>query len=133
MRPGQSPLMETLTKIAWAVLALVHFPPTLVVFVPSMIERLYGIVPSHDVGVHDVGVLIVHRGALFGAIFIACLFAMMTPALRRAMACLVAISIISFLMTYVSAGMPEGLRRIAIIDFIALVPLIFVMWQALRS
>lgn len=122
--------METLTKIAWAILALVHFPPTLVLFVPSMIERLYGIVPSHDVGAHDVGVLIVHRGALFGAIFIACLFAMMNPALRRAMACLVAISIISFLVTYAGAGMPANLRRIALTDFFALVPLIFVIRQA---
>lgn len=121
--------METLVKIAWLSLALVHGLPALVLFAPSMVERLYAVSPSGD-----VGVLIVHRGALFLAMIVAALFALADPAVRRAASAIVAVSIIGFLLVYVRAGMPSGaLRTIALADVAALLPLALVSWHAWAS
>lgn len=120
--------MELITKIAWALLALIHLTPGLVMVRPSMIERLYGIAPSGD-----IGLLLIHRGALFLTVAAACFFAMIEPGLRRAMACLVAISVIGFLITYVRGGMPLSLRPIAIADMIALLLLVFIAWRAWQA
>jgi len=121
--------MEALAKISWFALALVHLVPSLVLFHPALTERLYSVPASGD-----VGILLTHRGALFLAVIVACLFAAFDPALRRAMACIVAISVISFLLLYVQAGLPEGnLRTIALTDGAALFPLAYVTWHAWQS
>ena len=120
--------METLVRIAWGLLAAVHLMPAFVFFAPAMGERLYGVAPDGD-----VGLLIVHRGALFLAILVTSLFAMFNPAVRRAASVIVAISVVGFLFAYARAGMPEGaLRTIAIADLVALAPLALVSWAAWR-
>jgi len=118
--------LETLTKIAWGALALVHVLPALVLFKPSLTEQLYGLSPTGD-----VGLLIVHRGGLFLAVIVACFIAIAEPPVRRAISGIVAISVVGFLFVYVRGAMPEGaLRTIAIADCIALAPLAFVTLQA---
>ena len=58
--------MELITKLAWALLALIHLSPAAVFFLPDLTKKLYGIDANGD-----LGVLITHRGALFLAIFAA--------------------------------------------------------------
>lgn len=118
--------MESLTKVAWGLVAMIHVMPTVVLFMPEFTHRMYGILPKGD-----VGILIVHRGALFLALIATALFAMFDPGVRRASSVIVAISVIGFLFVYARAGMPTGsLRAIAQVDLIALLPLGFVTWQA---
>ncbi len=89
-------------------------------------RRLYGVEAQGN-----LGVLLTHRGALFLAIQIACLFGIFDPAARRALSMLVAISVIGFLIVYARAGFPgAALRSIAIVDGAALVPLAWVLWAA---
>lgn len=121
--------MEALTKLSWALLALVHVPPALVLIIPALTQRLYN-VPADG----EVGLLLVHRGALFAAIVAACLLALFDPAFRRAGTIIVAISVVGFLYVYWRGGMPAGsLRTIAIMDMIALAPLAFVAFRAWRG
>ena len=89
-------------------------------------RRLYGVEARGN-----LGVLLPHRGALFLAILIACLFGVFDPAARRALSVLVAISVIGFLIVYARAGLPRGaLRIVGIVDGAALVPLAWVLWAA---
>ena len=119
-------LLEGFAKAAWISLALVHVMPAAVLFAPSLTQRMYDIAPGGD-----VGILIVHRGALFLAIVVTALFATFDPAVRRAASVIVSVSVIGFLFVYVRANMPPGaLRTIAIADFLALLPLVFVIWNA---
>jgi hypothetical protein len=121
-------MMEITTKLAWGLLALVHLSPAAAALAPSLVERLYGVSPTGD-----LGVLIVHRGALFLAIVAACVLAVFDPAARRALGVVVAISVIGFLVLYLRAGAPSGpLRTIAIVDAAALLPLAFVLVAAWR-
>ena len=118
--------MEGFAKAAWISLALVHVMPAAVLFAPSLTQRMYDIAPDGD-----VGILIVHRGALFLAIIVTALFAAFDPAVRRAAPLIVAISVIGFLLVYIRADMPPGaLRTIAVADLVALLPLVFVFWNA---
>lgn len=118
--------MEIVTKAAWVLLAMIHASPAAVLFAPDLVRRLYGVEAQGN-----LGVLLIHRGALFLAILIACLFAVLDPAVRRALSVLVAVSVIGFLIVYARAGFPAGaLRAIAIVDGVALVPLAFVLWTA---
>ena len=117
--------MENLTKLAWFSLILIHLMPAMVLFMPTLAEKLYGVSPSAD-----VGVLIIHRGSLFLAIIAACLFAIFDARTRRAMTVVVGISVIGFLWVYVRGGSPESLGRIFKADLAALIPLAFVMWRA---
>ncbi|MEL6564718.1 MAG: hypothetical protein AAFQ59_09770 [Pseudomonadota bacterium] len=118
--------MEALTKASWIFLALIHVMPALVLFAPSLTERLYQTAPTGE-----IGLLIVHRGALFLAVVAACIFAILDPSVRRPLSCIVAISVIGFLFVYLRGGMPEGaLRTIALVDLVALAPLAFVTFQA---
>jgi hypothetical protein len=118
--------MEVGTKLAWAALALIHAAPAAVVFRPALLERLYQVAPQGD-----LGVLLVHRGALFLAIVAGCLYAAFEPDARRGMTLVVAISVVSFLILYARAGFPAGaLRPIAVGDVVALAPL---MWLAIAA
>lgn len=120
--------MELVTRIAWALLALAHVAPSLVVLRPSLVEALYGVAPSGD-----VGVLLVHRGALFLAVVAAASLAALDPAARRAASLMAAISMLGFLVIYVRAGAPSGaLRRIALVDAAALLLLAWVAVEAWR-
>lgn len=118
--------MESLTKLAWASLVLIHLTPALVFFAPGLVQKLYGIPPSGD-----LGVLLTHRGVLFLAICVAAGFAIFSQDSRRLATLVVGISMIGFLVVYARAGVPAGaLRKIAITDLIGLAPLIFVSIQA---
>ena len=120
--------METTTKLAWGLLMLVHLAPASVAFAPPLAARLYGVDPAGD-----LGIMIAHRGALFLAIAAACALAVIDAPARRALGVVVAISIIGFLVLYVRAGAPPGpLRKIAIVDAAALLPLAFVIAAAWR-
>ena len=120
--------LELVIKLSWAALALVHVTPAAVLFAPGLIRSLYGI----DAG-GDLGLLIAHRGALFLAVLAVCLYAAIEPGARRAASLVTALSVISFLILYARAGMPEGaLKTIALADLIALAPLALVTITAWR-
>ena len=112
--------MEIIIKLAWLVLAIIHLTPSLVIFRPSLLTKLYN-VPSDGV----IELLLTHRGGLFLTVVIACLISIFHIESRRLAAIVVGISMISFLLLYVKAGMPVGeLRKIAIADAIGL-PFLF--------
>ncbi|MBU4611776.1 phosphopantetheine adenylyltransferase [Achromobacter sp. GG226] len=121
-------MTETLTKLSWGALALIHAIPAAALFRPALLARLYGIGASGD-----LGVLMTHRAALFLAVAAVCVYAAFDPGARRAAGLVTGISVVGFLVLYASAGWPSGsLRGIAIGDAIALVPLIWVAWAAWR-
>jgi hypothetical protein len=114
--------MELWIKLAWAALVVIHLSPAAVAFSPDLVTRLYG-VPAGG----GIGVLLIHRGALFLALVAAAIIAIFDPSARRVVSVIFAISMLAFLLIYVRAGMPAGgLRKIAMIDLIGLLPLTFV-------
>lgn len=118
--------MDMLVRASWGLLGLVHILPALVLARPSLTDSLYGLSPTGD-----AGLLIIHRGALFLAVVVACLWAMADPSVRRVCSVLVAISVGGFLLTYLRGGAPAGsLRTIALVDAVALAPLALVAWRA---
>jgi hypothetical protein len=63
-----------------------------------------------------------------------CSYAIFDPAIRRATSVTVAISVVGFLALYARAGFPAGaLRKIALVDAAALVPLAVVLVAAWRA
>ena len=115
-----------MTKIAWLALAGVHVAPAAVLVRPSLTMRLYGVAPADD-----VGVLVVHRGALFLGIVVLAAWAAFDPAARRAASVATAIGVVGFLLVYARAGLPAGaLRTIAVADLVALAPLGIVLRDA---
>lgn len=120
--------MEIATKIAWASLALLHVMPAMIVFSPGLVGKLYGASPEGD-----IGILLVHRGALFLAVCLAASFAVFDPSSRRLASLVVLVSMVGFVVIYARAGWPEGdLRKIANADLIGVVPLAWVSFQAWR-
>ncbi len=118
--------MENITKFCWLVLALIHVMPAFVLFVPDMTMKLYGVSSEGE-----AGILLVHRGGLFLAICVAASFAIFMLDMRRLASVIVAISVMSFLIVYLRAGLPDNsLRKVAIIDCFALAPLALVAWQS---
>lgn len=110
-------------RICWIFLALIHMPPAIALFAPSMLERLYGLDSNGS-----AFVLVHHRAALFLGVAVACVWAFFDPG-ARGLACLVvAISMVSFLVLYWNAGASTNLRSIAIADLVGLLPLGYVVW-----
>ena len=120
--------MELVVRLAWLALAALHLPPAAVGLLPRLAERLYGVAPGGD-----LGVLIAHRGILFAGVAAAALTAAFHVPSRRMAVIVVGLSVAGFLATYARAGMPEGLRSIALADLVALVPLTLVAFTAFRS
>lgn len=121
--------MDRIVVAAWLSLAVVHLAPSIVLFAPALTERLYGPTPDGE-----VGVLVVHRGALFLGIVVAALLAAFDPPSRRLASVVVAVSVLGFLVVYARAGLPSGaLRTIALVDAVALLPLGLVGWRAWTS
>ena len=121
--------MERLVQIAWGMLALVHAAPAMALVVPGMLRRLYGL----ELG-GDLRILLVHRSALFLALVVLSVFALFDPAARRAAGVTVAISVVAYLAVYAQSGFPVGaLRRVALVDAFALVPLVTVLVAAWRA
>lgn len=121
-------MWNVLVVLAWLSLVLVHVTPAVALFVPSTVQRLYGVAPAGD-----SGVLLVHRGALFLAVVAVCVMAAFQPVARRAASVVVAISLLGFLAVYLRAGRPEGLRLIALVDVVALAPLGLAWYDAWRG
>lgn len=120
--------MEMFVKAAWGLLALIHFSPAAALVAPGALGRLYGIAPDGD-----LAVLLTHRSALFLALLVLCLFALVDPSARRAASLAVAVSVVGFLAVYARAGFPTGpLRTIALADAVALAPLALVLVAAWR-
>ncbi|MEM7565954.1 MAG: hypothetical protein AAF321_01860 [Pseudomonadota bacterium] len=120
---------ELVAKAAWLLLAALHVGPSLVLFTPALAARLYGVDPAGD-----VGVLVVHRGALFLAVVACALYAVFDLDARRVASIVLAVSMIGFLIVYARAGFPPGsLRTIAIADLVGLLPLTFAALQTWRT
>lgn len=115
-------------RVCWIVLAIIHVPPFVAYFTPTMITRLYAI-PAGDPSF----LLIHHRAALFGMVVVACIWATLDPNVRRLTTVLVALSMLSFLAVYGLYGQPESLKMIAIADIIGLPFLAYVAWKAFGS
>ncbi len=121
--------MEWVVKASWFALAGIHAAPAAGAFSPALVERLYGVAPGGA-----LGVLLSHRGGLFLAILTLTIWAAFEPGARRAAAAATAVSVISFLVLYTRAGLPEGpLRTIARVDAFALLPLAIVAFDAWRG
>ena len=121
--------MDRLVVVCWLALAAIHASPAAILFKPALAETLYGVSPTGP-----AGVLVIHRGALFLAVFVVALFAAFAPEARKAASLLVGISVVGFLLVYMMAGFPEGpLRTIAMVDALALLPFAYVTWRAWRA
>jgi hypothetical protein len=121
-------LSSMLIKSSWAVLALIHVLPALALFRPALLNTLYGAqegTPTY--------LLLHHRAALFAGVFVACVWAVFRPEARQLAVMVVGTSMLSFLVLYALAGMPEGLKVIAIADTLGLPFLALVAWQAFGS
>ena len=115
-----------LERISWLILAVViHLPPFAAFFVPSLISKLYNVVPDDP-----NFALLQHRAALFGVVMIACLWAAFDPNVRKLAAVLTALSMISFLAIYFGYGQPASLKTIALVDGIGLPFLAYAGWKA---
>lgn len=115
-------------RLCWTVLVLIHASPIAAFFAPSMLGRLYGVDAASD-----VALLLQHRGALFALVVIACIWAAFDPSVAKLAVVISAVSMLSFLVLYVGAGMPAGLRTIAIADMVGLPFLAFLGWRAFFS
>jgi hypothetical protein len=115
-------------KAAWVVLAAVHLSPALVLIRPQLMQSLYGLKPEGS-----LAVLMTHRGALFLVLVVAALFAAFDPGARRVVALSCTISLLAFLLLYAQAGFPSALKTIAVVDLVALAPLLLVTVDAWRA
>lgn len=121
--------MEIVIKAFWLALAAIHAAPAAVLLAPALGERLYGPMPG---GI--AALLLQHRAALFLAVLAVALLAAASPGARRAASLVVGISVAGFLGVYLGHGAPAGpLRRVAVVDALALLPLGLVIVAAWRS
>lgn len=119
-------MSETWIALAWAALALVHLMPPLATFSPALRRRLYGMESDGA-----LKVMLTHRGVLFAAVLVACVYAAMIPEARQLASLVVAISLVGFLIVYAGASAPKGpLRSVALVDTVALIPLALVCADA---
>jgi hypothetical protein len=118
-----------LVTLAWLTLMLVHTPPALATFSAKLRRRMYGVDENGQ-----LGVILAHRGVLFLAVALVCLYAALLPGDgRRSAAVVVTISLVGFLALYLGTKLPKGpLRPIAIVDALALAPLAVVIIDAWR-
>lgn len=120
--------MEWLTKVSWVLLGALHVMPSLVLFAPALAERLYQVDPAGE-----VGILLIHRAAMFLTIVVVAAIAVFDPGSRRLATIVTAISMIGFLVVYARAGMPAGpLQSISRADLVGLLPLAVVTFSAWR-
>ncbi len=115
-------------RIAWVVLAAVHFMPALAFFQPALLTKLYRLEPANP-----LFLLMHHRAALFLGVLVTCLWAAIDPRPRQLAVAIVAISMLSFLAVYWRAGSPKALKKIAQVDMIGLPALIYVGWMAFAN
>lgn len=117
--------MDRLVMVGWLLLVLIHASPAAAFFAPGLIERLYAVPPTGE-----IGLMLQHRAALFLAVLAACAVAAFHAPSRRLATLVVAISMLTFLWLFLRGGSPERLRTIFIADLIGLAPLALVSWDA---
>lgn len=105
--------------LGWLALVLAHTPPAIAAVSPAWRRRMYGVEENPQ-----LGLILAHRGVLFLAVAVICLYAAFVPGARPSATIVAAISLFGFLVLYAAARAPKGrLRAIALIDLVALVPL----------
>jgi hypothetical protein len=113
-------------EASWLALALIHAPPSAATFSAGLRKRMYGVDESGP-----LGVILVHRGVLFLAVFAACVFAAFNTDARALASIVTAISLVGFLIVYALAKAPRGsLRAVALTDAVGLIPLAVVLFDA---
>jgi len=113
--------------LAWFALALIHTPPALAAFSPALRKRMYGMEAGGA-----LGLILAHRGVLFLAVAVACVFAAFNAEARQLATIVTAISVLGFLIGYMLMGAPKDLRAIALTDGVGLIPLAAVLAEAWR-
>ncbi|GAM96696.1 hypothetical protein U91I_00316 [alpha proteobacterium U9-1i] len=115
-------------EASWLALAVIHAPPAAATFLPTLRRRLYGGVDERG----PLGVILVHRGALFLAVLVACVFSALNADARELGTIVVGVSLVGFLVLYAMAAAParRPLRSIAAVDAVGLIPLAVVMFDA---
>lgn len=98
-------------QLSWSILAIIHAIPAFAFFQPSAMTRLYGIEQGSQ-----IFLLMRHRAALFLGVVLACIWAYWDVDARRLACVIVALSMLTFLWLFWSAGYPKSLRTIAIAD-----------------
>lgn len=111
--------------LAWVALALIHTPPALAAFSPALRKRMYGVEEGGA-----LGLILAHRGVLFLAVAVACVFAAFNVEARPLATIVTAISLLGFLIGYALMGAPKRLRTIALTDAVGLIPLAAVLVEA---
>lgn len=114
-----------LTKLAWLLLAAIHFMPAIAAIRPTMLTTLYGTESGST-----AFLLIQHRAMLFAAVLATCIWAALAPEVRRLAVVVTSISMLGFLALYWRGGAPEALRTIALVDLIGLPVLAYAAWDA---
>ncbi len=113
--------MDTLERLAWLGLALIHLMPAMALVAPGGLARLYGIKPGGA-----ILVLLEHRTLLFAGILVLCLWSAFDRQPRPAALAATAISVLGYFALYIRHGLPAGpLRTIAKVDLLALPLLAF--------
>ena len=112
-------------RILWALLAAIHAMPAWALVRPTMVTRLYRLSPDNP-----LFLLLHHRAALFAAVFLLALWAVIDPSVRRAASLVTAVSMVSFLILWLQAGAPDALRTIARVDMIGIPILALAVWRA---
>ena len=114
-------------KICWALLALIHLLPSLAVFKPDLLTKMYRVEAGSD-----IFTLMHHRAALFLIIFAVAIWAALRPEVRQLATFAVGISMCSFILLWWLAGASPALKSIAVADMIGIPILLFVGWQAFK-
>lgn len=117
-----------LERTCWFLIAAIHLSPFAAFVAPGMISRLYGVAQDDP-----NFALLHHRAALFGVVFIACLWAAFDPGVRKLAVIVTALSMLSFIAIFLQYGQPPSLRMIAIVDTVGLPVLAYVGWKAFTA
>lgn len=113
---GDSDAMETVERLAWLVLALIHVMPAAAAFRRGGIGRLYGVEAGGA-----LSLLLEHRSLLFAAVMVLCLWSALDAQVRPAAAAATGISVLGYLFLFARHGRPAGpMRTIAKVDLLAL-------------
>lgn len=113
--------MERLSAVLFVLVGLVNFAPVIGIVSASRVQSLYGI----DLGDPNLIILLRHRAALFGIVGALVIAAAFYTPLRPIGFTAGMISMLSFVaVAYLVGGYNEELRRVVLIDIVAIVLLV---------